>query len=258
LESLLAVYPVGDHHLGMYAWDEEAGENYDMAIAEGLLDSAMASLTASTPPAQQALVAILGDFFHYDSLEPITPTSKNQLDSDGRYALMIRTGIRLIRRVVELALQRHETVHIIPEPGNHDLSTAVFLGECLAALYENEPRVTVDTSPRHFHYYEFGVNLIGVHHGHSVKLPDLPLIMASDQPEAWGRTTQRRWLTGHVHKDSVVDVQGVRVESFRVLPPTDAWAANKGYRGGRSMVAMVLHKDHGEVARHTVTPDMMK
>lgn len=254
----LAAYPISDHHNGMYSWDKETGADYDLVIAEKLLTGAFSHLTGAMPPARCCLIPVLGDYFHYDGLEPVTPTGKNQLDSDGRYAKMVRVGIRSLRRAVDIARRKHAEVRIIIEPGNHDLSGSVFLVECLNVLYENEPRVTVDTSPRHFHYHQFGSNLIGVHHGHGVRrLEDLALIMATDMPDAWGKTRHRYWWTGHIHKDTVKDVQGVHVESFQILAPTDAWAANKGYRGGRSMKAILLHKDHGEVQRVAVNPEMI-
>lgn len=257
LASHLAVYPVGDHHLGMYAWQEEAGADYDLDKSETVLAAAFDRLSSSLPVTDSALVAFLGDLFHYDSLEPVTPTAKNQLDSDGRYALMIRTGIRLVRRVVGQALARAKRVHVIAQAGNHDPSSAQFLAECLAAIYENEPRITIDRSPRQFHYHEHGRTLIGVCHGHEVKrLADLGAIMAADRPEAWGRTRHRYWYTGHVHHDRAIDAHGVRVESFRVLPPTDAWADSKGYRGAREMKAMLIHPEHGEVQRVSVRPEM--
>lgn len=257
LRDLMAVYPVGDHHLGMYAWSEESGGNYDMKLGSRMLRKAMGSLCAGMPKAERALVALLGDFFHYDTLDPVTPTAKNQLDSDGRYALMIRTGIRLVRDTIELARARHKRVDVIVQAGNHDPTTSLFLAECLSAFYENEPRVTVDTSPRQFHYVDHGECLVGVCHGHEVRrLDDLPLLMARDRPEEWGRTRHRYWLTGHVHKDRVVDVAGVRVESFRILPPTDAWADAHGYRSSQEMKALLLHAKHGEVQRVSVNPGM--
>ncbi|MGH0031506.1 MAG: oxidoreductase [Myxococcota bacterium] len=256
--DLLAVYPVGDHHLGMYAWREEAGGDYDLDAAERLLAESFSALVAALPPAPEALVVFLGDFFHYDSLEPVTPTAKNQLDSDGRYAKMVRVGIRAVRHAIATCLDRHASLSVVVQAGNHDPASSLFLAECLAALYENEPRVTVDTSPRQFHYHEHGKTLVGVCHGHELgrKLDKLPLLMAQDRPEAWGRTKHRYWLSGHVHHDRVIDVAGVRIESFRVLPPTDAWADKSGYRSAREMKALLLHAEHGEVQRVSVNPEM--
>ena len=132
------------------------------------------------------------------------------------------------------------------------------LAEALAAIYEREPRISVDRSPSPFHYWRHGKNLIGVCHGHEArKLDKLPLLMATDRPRDWGETVHRYWYTGHVHSDRVLDVEGTRVESFRVLPPTDAWAHGKGYRSGREMKALVLHAEYGETMRVSFKPEMM-
>jgi hypothetical protein len=253
----LACYPIGDHHNGMLAWKKETGsDSYDLEIAEQYLASAMEYLIKSIPPCEHALIAGLGDFLHYDSTAPVTPTSHNQLDSDGRYPKMIRVAVRSIRRAINLALRQHQHVHVIMEIGNHDLFSTIFLLELLANVYENEPRVTIDTSPQHYHYFEFGKVLIGTHHGHGSKMPDLPLIMAADQPEAWGRTKHRYIWTGHIHNRTAYDKIGCSVESFRILAPVDAWAAQKGYRAIRDMKAIVIDREQGELQRNTVNPRM--
>lgn len=264
-DSLLACYPVGDHHLGMLAWDKETGADYDLKIGENLLIGATDYLVRSVPACGTALVAFLGDFMHYDSFETVTPTSRNMLDADGRYPKMVRAAIRSMRYLIEAAARRHHQVHVIVEIGNHDLSSSIFLMECLANVYENNPRITIDTSPAHYHYFEFGGCLIGTHHGHGAKMDSLPLIMATDRADAWGRSAHRYWWTGHVHHsktkqvaNAAQDFAGCSVESFRVLAPTDAWAAQKGYRSTRDMKAIVMHREHGEVARHTVNPAMVK
>jgi len=256
-ETLMACYPVGDHHLGMLSWGEETGEDYDIAIAESLLAKATDHLIKSLPSCEQAVIAVLGDFMHYDSFESVTPTSRNQLDADSRFPKMVRAAIRSLRRMIDQALIHHSHVRVIIEIGNHDISSSIFLMECLANIYDQEPRLTVDTSPRHFHYFRFGKNLVGTHHGHGAKMDKLPLIMATDKADEWGQTQYRYWWTGHIHHDQVKDFEGCRVESFRILAPQDAWAANKGYRSGRDMKAIVLHKEYGEVARHIVNPAMV-
>jgi hypothetical protein len=256
--SLMACYPIGDQHLGMLAWGEETGgEDYDLTIGEKLLMGAIDHLIQSAPKCDRAAIVALGDFMHYDSFESVTPASRHQLDADSRFPKMVRCAIRCLRYTITAALNRHAYVHVVIEIGNHDISSSIFLMECLKSIYENEPRVTVDNSPSHFHYFDFGKNLVGVHHGHGAKMGELPLIMATDRPEQWGNTEFRYWWTGHVHHDQVKDYAGCRVESFRILAPADAWAANKGYRAASDMKAIILHKDFGEVARHIVNPRML-
>lgn len=258
MDHLMACYPVGDHHTGMLSWYEETGANYDLKIAENLLMGATDYLISKAPKCPKATIVFLGDFVHYDSFTAETPTSRNQLDADSRFPDMIRFAIRGMRYMVQQTLKHHQHVHIVVEIGNHDLSTSICLMECLANVYENEPRVTVDTSPSHYHYFRHGQVLVGIHHGHGAKLPDLPLIMAQDRKEDWGETKYRYWWTGHVHHDQAKDYKGVKVESFRILAPNDAWAAQKGYRAMQDMKLIILDKDFGEVDRSTVNPDMLR
>ncbi len=129
--NLLAAYPVGDHHFGMHAWREEAGEDYDLKIAEKLLFGAFDHLIMAAPPAEVALLPFLGDFMHYDSMVPVTPTNRNQLDADSRFGKMVRYAIRGIRYAIRAALNRHSKVRVIIEIGNHDLASLVFLMEAL-------------------------------------------------------------------------------------------------------------------------------
>lgn len=259
--NALALYPVGDHHFGMLSWSKETGASYDLDIAQELLARATDELIVRVPPCAQALIAVLGDFFHYDSFEAVTPTSRNKLDADGRYPKMVDVVLDSLPRMIERAAEHHGSVHVIIEIGNHDLANSVFLARALARIYRDNPRITIDTSPRHFHYYEFGNVLLATHHGHGVPMAQLPLIMAHDQPEAWGRTRYRHWLTGHIHSSktqaaiSSQDYSGVTVESFRILAAADAWAVNKGYRSIRDMKAIVYDRDFGETERITVKPE---
>lgn len=263
--DLLVGYPVADLHLGMLSWAPETGADYDLEIGERLLTGAMQYLVGRAPAASRALVAFLGDVMHYDSFEAVTPRSRHLLDADSRYPKMVATTIRTMRAAIDIALCKHAAVDVVIEIGNHDLSSAIFLAQAFSALYENEPRVRIDTSPAQFHYYRFGRCLIGTHHGHSVKMDNLPGVMARDRAQDWGETLHRQWWTGHIHHaksaktvPNFADGAGCSVESFRILPPVDAHAANMGYRAPRDMKAIVLHRDLGEMSRITANPAMFK
>lgn len=256
-EQLMVCYPVGDHHIGMLSDDSETGKNYNLDIAEEIISGSIDHLVKTAPNSQKATLIFLGDFLHFDNMTPVTQTGNN-LDASGRYPQVVKYAIRCMRYLVDSALKKHEKVHVIIEIGNHDLSSSIFLQQCLANVYEKEERITVDTSPSHYHYFKHGQNLVGVHHGHGAKMNQLPLIMAADKPDLWGSSKYRYWYTGHVHHDQVKDFHGTKVESFRILAPSDAWAHNKGYRAMQDMKCIVLHSEYGEVGRHTVNPEMLK
>jgi len=250
--DLLTCYPMGDPHIGMYAWGEEAGEDFDLDIAERLMLAAADRLVHSAPPTDHALIVNLGDFFHADTLEGITLKSHNRLDVDTRWHKVLRVGIRIMRQIIETALTKHKTVRVINEIGNHDEHTSHMLTLALGLLYERNPRVSFDKSPRNFHYHRFGKNLIGVTHGDKVKPEALAEIMAAQQPKDWGETVHRYWFTGHVHHRRLFELRGCTVESFRTLAPRDAWHSSMAYMAGRDMQAIILHREDGEIERHLV------
>lgn len=258
MANLLAGYPIGDGHVGMLSWGEETGEDWDLAIAERVHCGAMAALVTAAPAAEYALVANLGDWLHYDSLAAVTPRSGHNLDADGRYAKMVRVAIKIIRQCIESALAKHRVVYVVNAPGNHDETGALWLSAALAHIYENEPRVVVDTSPSLFAYHRHGKTLIGIHHGHACKPKDLAGVMATDQARAWGESDFRYWWGGHIHHESVIELPGVRFESFNTMAAKDAHAANNGYRSARNMKCIVYHDRFGEVARHMVNPAMLE
>lgn len=260
IAELCVGYPIGDHHLGMLAWKHETGESYDIDLSQEILTKAVQQLVGSAPPAKQGVVAFLGDFFHYDSFDPVTPTHRNLLDADGRAPKMISAGMQLMEDVIDLAAQRHSTVQVIVELGNHDAYTSMIAARWLDRVYRDNPRVVVDIAPGHFHYFEWGKCLVGTHHGdgRAAKAAQLPGIMAADRSEAWGRTKYRMWWTGHVHHQSVHEFPGCSTESFRILAPADAYAFNNGYRSASDMKAIVLHREYGEVGRNVVNPAMLR
>ncbi len=256
-ESLMAVYPLGDPHVGMLAWAEETQENWDLAIAEKILCSSFSRMVSKAPRCKEGVILNLGDFFHYDNLSGVTEAHKNVLDRDGRYAKMVKVGIKIIRQMIETALSHHSTVRVINCVGNHDETGSLFLSLCLSHIYDNEPRVIVDTSPTPFHYIKFGSCLIGAHHGHTCKIPSLAGIMAADRAKDWGDTKYRYWMTGHIHNESKQEFPGCLVESFRTMAAQDSYAAWHGYRSGRDSKVIVFHKDYGEIERYTVSIDQL-
>lgn len=257
-KDLMAVYPIGDHHVAMYSWGEEVGADYDISISENLLSAAMKHLVEVSPACERALIVNVGDFFHVDNLKNQTSRSGHTLDVDTRYAAMIRAGVRMLRTAIDCALSKHKHVTVVNAIGNHDDIGAMWLSLALAQYYEKNPRVTIETKPGKFHYYRHGETLIGVTHGDTGKPEKLQSVMAADRPTDWGTTKFRYWLTGHVHHRKVLEFPGVMWETFRTLAPGDAWANAAGYRSGRDMTAIVFSATHGEIARHRFDVSMLE
>ena len=257
-KELLAVYPMGDPHIGMYAWAEEAGEDFDSDIASRQLRAAVRDLVSRAPQAHTALLLNLGDFFHADTLDNVTRRNNHPLDVDTRWSRILRIGVDLMIECVYAALEHHKTVVVRNMIGNHDDHSSLFLSIALERYFSNERRVKVDSSPAHFWYYRHGAVLIGSTHGNTCKPDQLPGIMAADRPEDWGATRYRYWYTGHIHHRNVQEFPGVLWESFRTLAARDAYHAAAGYRSGRDMHCIIHHAEYGEVARNIVNVEMLR
>lgn len=251
-DDLLAVIPIGDAHVGLYAWAAETGDDFDLGIAESLLVGAVDHLVSLAPPAKQALIINLGDWYHSDNSSNQTSRSKHSLDVDTRWPKVLAVGVRIMRRMIDRALEKHERVRVINEIGNHDDHSSVFLSVCLANYYERDPRVEIDTSPARHHWHRFGKCLIGVTHGDQSRSNSLLGVMAADRAKDWGETEHRYWYVGHIHTETVREYPGVVVESFRTLAGKDAWAAGAGYRSGRDLRLDILHREYGRINRHIV------
>lgn len=257
-EDLLTAIPFGDPHFGLFANALESGDDFNLDIAERDLCHAVDYLVKSTPPSKECLIANLGDMLHFDNNSGETSRGHNKLDTDKRWSQVLVIGLKAIRQCITSALEHHEKVTVINAIGNHDDHSSIFLTIALANIYENEPRVNIIDRPTIIHYYRFGKNLIGVHHGHTIKPQDLPLIMATDRPQDWGECPNRVFLCGHLHQTIKREYQGVVVETFRTLAPRDSWAASMGYRSGRDMNAIIYHREYGEVSRHLVSVNMLR
>jgi hypothetical protein len=247
--DLLAVYPMGDPHFGMLAIADECGDDFNLADAEAQTKAAFDRLVDGALPAETAIIAELGDFFHSDNESNRTSRSGAALDVSTRWSEVMQVGLRTMIYCIERTLTKHKKVIVRIVRGNHDDHSAFALSLALQAYFHNNPRVEVIVSASRFWYYEFGKVLLGLTHGDTTKMTDLAGIMSVDKREAWGRTLHRYWLQGHIHNRKTLEQYGCIAESFRTLAGKDAWHSGEGYRSGRDMHVIAYHREHGEIQR---------
>jgi hypothetical protein len=255
--DLVNVYVLTDFHLGMKAWGEETGADWDTAIAEDLLVNWFAAAIELSPNAESCIFAQLGDFIHWDGLEAVTPTAHNILDADTRFQKVVRVAIRAIRRIVKMLRQKHKYVHIIMAEGNHDPASSIWLREWTAAIYEDAKGVTVDQSADPYYCHEFGDTSIFFHHGHKKKFGNIDDVFVAKFREVFGRTKHSYGHMGHYHSIKVAESNLMVVEQHRTLASPDAYAARGGWMSGREAKTITYHKRYGEVGRVSVTPEMV-
>lgn len=257
-DKLLNCYVITDYHMGMLSWGEETGEDWDLALAEQLVVKWFAQAIQQAPDAHTAVFAQLSDFLHFDGMDAVTPASKHLLDVDTRFAKVVRCAIRVIRSIIDMLLSKHQHVHIIMADANHDPVSQIWLREWLDMFYENEPRITVDTSPSPYNAYEFGNTALFFHHGHKRKVANVSDVFVAQFRELFGRTKYAYAHMGHLHHIDIKENNLMIVEQHRTLAPLDAYAARGGWMSGRDAKVITYSKEFGEVSRLTINSDMLK
>lgn len=259
-DELLNLYVITDYHLGMKADGNEtrdANGHWDMKIAEDLLVRWFQEAIARSPDAHTGVFCQLGDFLHWDGLEAVTPSSGHVLDNDTRFDKLVNITIRVIRRITQMLLEKHEHVHLIMAEGNHDLASSVWLRQMFHALYEDEPRVTVDLSADPYYCYEFGNNTLFFHHGHKKRVPSVDDVFVAKFREQYGRTKFSHAHMGHLHHDRVLETNLMTVEQHQTLAAKDAYAARGGWMANRCARSITYHRDFGKVQEYSISPEMI-
>lgn len=257
-EHLCNLYTFTDYHLGMLAWHQEGGSDWNISIAERTIIAALQQMIEQSPKAHTAVINIQGDFLHTDGKTPVTPASKHVLDADSRFPKIRKSAIRVIRSMVAMSLLRHQEVHLIIAEGNHDEEASGWLADLFSVHYEEEPRVTVNDSVLPFYVFEWGSTMLGIHHGHKVKNESLPLLFAAQFPQQWGRTSRREIHCGHRHHRDEKEYNGVTVVQHPTLAARDAYAARGGWIADRAAWAITYHKKYGAVGRVMITTEMLE
>jgi hypothetical protein len=236
-----------DLHVGKLAHSiETGGRPYDVKIAIATFERALEALIARTAGynVEEILLVAGNDLFNSDTPENET-TAGTAVSCDGRFHKTFHHVRNMMIKAVE-RLRQLSKVHILIVPGNHDRQTAYHLGDSLECYFHADSQVRVTNTPATRKYITWGKCLLGFCHGDEGNRNDYPLLMAAENPEAWGQTKFREIHTGHYHKQQLEEHNGVRVRILSALCPPDDWHSAQGFIGAlRQAEAFVWSKEEG-------------
>ena len=254
--DVCSVYNITDYHIGMYAWRDETGDDWDTHIAESLLVQAFEEMILTAPDSELGIFAQMGDFLHWDGLLALTPASKHVLDADTRFDRLAEVAIRVSIQIVEMLLVKHKRVLVITAEGNHDEAGSVWLRKVLKFYFAKNKRVEVDDTPFPYYATLWGHTMIAWHHGHKKAHKALPGLFASEPRyrEMWGQAKYTWIFDGHYHRGELEEDNGARTERLPTLAARDAYAARGGWVSWRATPRIDFHKTRGELSRYWFTP----
>lgn len=250
-------FTIADAHIGSLAWGEESGEDYDISIATELFAKWFKTAVHMAPPADTAVLCLLGDFSHIDNPSGTTPSHGHILDVDSRFQKVVRTAIQVVLKGISIISATHNKTHIVIAGGNHDPFSSVWLRELIAHMFAHNEHITVDTSPSVFNCFEWGKTSLFYHHGDKVNIGKLPAVMASEFRDVFGRTEHSYCHVGHYHHIDIKESNLMVIEQHRTLAARDSHTSSHGYKAGRDAQVITYHKEFGEVARVRVSKEML-
>jgi hypothetical protein len=142
-------------------------------------------------------------------------------------------------------LKTKAPVHVIVVSGNHDFERMFYAGDVIKGWYRNDKNVVVDNSMDSRKYVEYGVNMLMYTHGDKEKPSEMPLIMATEQPEMFARCPVREVHCGHLHKEMVNEYRGIKVRFIPSICANDDWHKTMGYSALRTGQAYIWSKTNG-------------
>ena len=255
-KDLLSLITITDFHLGMYAWEAETGDDWDVNISKRVFLNAVSDMIEAAPKADTGVLCQLGDFLHFDGITAITPMSGHILDADTRYSKLVELTIEIMTEAVHMMLKKFGKVVVVQAEGNHDMSGSIWLRKHIKYVFSKDDRVNVVDNEFPYYAHLHGEILLGFHHGHKKRMAQLPKLFASEPRfrKLWGQATQAYIHTGHMHHERTVEDAGAIVEQHPTLSARDAYAARGGWVSARGAKVITYHSKLGEVHRTTVRP----
>jgi len=255
-ENLLTLLTITDFHLGMYAYEAETGDDWDVNIARDVFLNSISDIIKASPRSGIGMLCQLGDFLHWDGILSVTPQSGHILDADTRYGKLVDLAMSVMTEAVEMMLRKFDKVLVVSAEGNHDISGSIWLRKHIKHLFADEDRLQVIDNDFPYYAYLHGKTMLGFHHGHKVKLAQLHKLFASEPRfrEMWGGANCTYIHTGHYHHERIIEDGGAIAEQHPTLSARDAYAARGGWVSQRGAKVITYDKEHGEIARITVRP----
>lgn len=256
-DNLATLLTITDYHLGMKAWEQSDGDDWDITIARQVFLNAIHDMIDASPASGVGILNQLGDFLHWDGLLPVTPTSKHILiGTDDRYSKLVELSISVMTEALIMMLKKFGKVVVVQAEGNHDLASSVWMRKFIKHRFENDKRVEVVDNDYPFYAYLHGKTMLGFHHGHRMKMVQLQKLFASEprMREMWGKASFCYIHCGHLHHERVLEDAGAIIEQHPTLAARDHYASSHGYVSNRGAKCITYDMEAGEVSRITVRP----
>lgn len=244
------VINLADLHLGKLVSEHETGERYNIDIAKERFLTCIRHLAYKSYQCygiKKFILSSLGDTLHIDTVKSTT-TSGTYVESDTRASKVFEVALEVLTESIDILKQFADEVEFININGNHCELSEQHLGIALKAYYRNEKSIIINAEPKVRKTILVGDNLLSWSHG-DCNMNTLPLTIATESSELWGKSKFRLIQLGHLHgtKKKVFQAEdefnGVIVRHFSSLSGTDSWHNKNNYVGNQKRGTALVFSD---------------
>lgn len=194
----------------------------------------------------EEVVLVIGqDFFNSDGLSKTTAwttqdNTNNEQETFEAWLDIIISAIELIQYMM------NTNVRVISMPWNHSNLLEQILWTALNALYRNSDNVVVDYTKARRKYWKFGCNMVMFTHWDNTKKEQLPMLMATEEPQMRAECKYREIHHWHIHTQMLYELNGVIVRSLSSVTTKDNRHEKMWYIGNiRWWQAFIRDKELG-------------
>lgn len=254
-----------DLHLGLRCYKGASDSNYSPEFAGRIMMTILDELLVLAKvygPYERIIFPMGNDFLHADNVYGTTTSHTPQPEAEAWQNTFLhgeQLGLAIIERI-----KKDAPVKVITVPGNHARHSEIALGRLLNAYYHNDKNVEVDATLSPYKFHNYGVNLIGFEHGHSIRQQlRLAALMANEcrLNGVWEKARYCEWHLGDQHRKASgkpmhFEEQGVSVEFLPGLVAPNEWHRIHSFNWQqRAGMAFVWDKSAGPISRFQVNVD---
>lgn len=249
-KNCTVVINLPDLHLGKLVSEHETGERYNIDIAKERFLTCIKHLAFKSYQCygiKKFILSSLGDTLHTDTVKSTT-TSGTYVESDTRASKVFELALEVLTESIDILKQFADEVEFININGNHCELSEHHLGIALKAYYRKDSKVSINAEPKVRKTILVGDNLLSWTHG-DTNMNTLPLTIATESSELWGKSKFRLIQLGHLHgtKKKVFQAEdefnGVIVRHFSSLSGTDSWHNKNNYIGNQKRGTALVFSD---------------
>lgn len=219
---------IPDLHIGLLAWREETGADYDLKIVKERFFKCINDILdrCKGRKFKKIVFVTLGDLLHIDNDRQETTNGTFQ-QVEGRMAKITECAEDMIIDALTI-LGDKAPVEYIYLCGNHDRTVGYMLARSVSNAFRNDANITCDISPNPIKHRRYGVGLVLYHHGDASKknIAELPMKHAREEV-SYAKFVEIN--LGHYHDEEIKSVNGARVRYFPTICSSSYWEYQQGY-----------------------------